>query len=263
MSRAEYRRQIRDDEKRVARGLDASRLDGNEVIALMRVLRDKLRVCIERRSVTSLMHFIYSNMTSGARFIASAPIACRKGCSHCCNIWVDATPPEIFYAVKTLAPAERRRAVETVRRACEITAGHAFLDRGNMVTPCPLLEGDLCSIYNARPINCRTAVSADADICRRSYLDVSGEDIPTPMVWFALRQGYGLALEGAMINAGLAHRSHEWNEALQLALADPDSEARWLSGADVFAGLPQATGPDAFDQPFWQAIYREAFGATQ
>jgi hypothetical protein len=263
MGRADYRRQIREDEKRIARGLNATGLDAYEVIALMRVLRDKLRVCIERRSVTSLMHFIYSNMTSGARFIADAPIACRKGCSHCCNIWVDAMPPEIFYAVKTMSPAQRRRAIESVDKACSLTVGCSFDDRGGMVTPCPLLEGDLCGIYSTRPINCRTAVSADAEICRRSYMDVSGEDIPTPMVWIALRQGYGLALEGAMINAGLAHTSHEWNEALRLALSQPDAEAHWLGGTDVFATVPRTAGGNAFDQPIWQGLYREAFGAVE
>ncbi|HEX4737727.1 MAG TPA: YkgJ family cysteine cluster protein [Allosphingosinicella sp.] len=206
------------------------------------------------------MHFIYANLTSGTRHIANVPIACRKGCSHCCNIWVDAMPPEVFYAVKAMAPAQRRAALEAVQRACGITVGRSFDDRGDMVTPCPLLSGDLCSVYAARPINCRTAVSADADICKRSYLDVSGEDIPTPMVWIALRQGYGLALEGAMIHAGLAPEAHEWNEALRLALGDADAEARWLNGANVFAGLPRAGGGSAFDQPIWQAMFKEAFG---
>lgn len=260
MNRAERRRQLKLDERAIRSGLDASRLDGREVISLMRVLRDRLRVCIERRSVSSLMHFIYCNLNDGTKHLADVPIACRKGCSHCCHIWVDASPPEIFYAVKTMHPDHKRSAVVEVEEACAITQGKSFDDRGQLVTPCPLLQGDLCGVYEARPINCRTAVSADSGVCERSYLQVSGEDIPTPFVWMALRQGYGVALEGAMVNAGLASENREWNEALKLTLADPDIEARWLAGEDVFRDVARVEEPGFLQQPNWQEMYRAAFG---
>lgn len=260
MSRADARRQLREDERFVARGLDAGQLDASQVVALMRVLRDRLRACIERRSITSLMAFLYSNVEAGSKHIADVPIACRRGCSYCCNIWVDATAPEVFYAAKALNGAGKRTAIEAVNGALALTEGRTFDDRGDMVTPCPLLRDNLCGVYPARPINCRTAVSADADICRRSYLEISGEDIPTPMVWMALRQGYGIALEGALVNAGLVPDAREWNACLNIALVDPGAEARWLAGDDVFAVAPRASGPPLTDHPMFRALYREAFG---
>lgn len=260
MSRTDSHAQRRADEQRVAGGLDAGRLDGYQLIALMRVLRDRLGACARRRSVAPLMDFVYANLASGARILADVPIACGRGCSHCCNLWVDATAPEVFHAIGSLGMDAGRSAIGQVDRALTLTQDQSFEARGTMVTPCPMLVDTWCSVYDARPINCRTAVSSDAELCRRSYLDMSGEDVPMPLVWVALRQGYAVALEGAMLNAGLAPRAREWNQSLRIALTETDAEARWLGGEDVFAGAPAASGPGFMDQPGWHAMYLQAFG---
>jgi hypothetical protein len=130
-----------------------------------------------------------------------------------------------------------------------------------MVTPCPLLNDHACSVYAARPIVCRSAVSADALACRRSYLELSGESIPVPTVWRTLGQAYAAALEGAVLHAGLVPTAREWNESLRLALTDATAEPRWLGGEDVFHALPRASTSGTFDAPAWASIYREAFGA--
>ena len=260
MNRTERRRQLREDEKSIARGLDARRIEGRHVIALMRALDDKLQIGLQRRSVSPLMQFVYANMSSGARLLGDVTIACRRGCSHCCHSWVDATPAEVLFAVKSMAADQRSRAIEAVNRACQQTAGQSFEARSKMVTPCPLLEARCCSVYNARPIVCRSAVSADAEMCRRSYLELTEEAVPVPVVWRALGQAYGVALEGAIIHAGLVPTAREWNESLRAALTNPDAEARWLAGEDVFSGLQQASSSSSFDGPVWAGIYQEAFG---
>ncbi|HUG45638.1 MAG TPA: hypothetical protein VMK31_03885 [Sphingomicrobium sp.] len=110
-----------------------------------------------------------------------------------------------------------------------------------MVSACPLLEDNVCSVYHARPIVRRAAVSADEGACRRSFLSLSGENIPVPTVWRILGQGYAVALEGAILRSGLVPTEREWNESLKSALADPTAEARWLGGEDVFATVPRAS----------------------
>lgn len=258
MNRADRRRQLKDDERSIAHGLDAARLDGSQVSSLMRVLRERLKGCAKRGSATELMQFIYNNLTKGAQHIGDVPVACAKGCSHCCNIWVDATAPEIFYAVDSIR--DRKAAALLVDAACAVTVGQDFNQRGDAVTPCPLLLDNLCSIYPARPINCRTAVSVDVGICERSYLHISGEHIPTPMVWMALRSGYVIALRGAVENAGLISKAYEWNEALRFALANPDAEERWFAGEDPFAGLPRAGDVEKIPDDMFPILYRDAFG---
>ena len=261
MGRAERRQQEREYQRRVERrGLDPREPDAYEIVALMRVLRDKVQASIRRRSVNPLMEFIYSNLTAGARHIAALPIACGKGCSHCCNIWVEASPPEVLYLIGRMSPEQRERAITAVDAACAQTSGVSFEDRDRMISPCPLLEGDFCGVYTNRPLACRTAVSVDAAICRRSYRELSGENIPTPGVWVVLRQGYCVALEGAVLHSGLAHEFRELNDSLRVALSTPDAEAQWLAGADVFAGSLMPSVPPTFKNPQWRAMYAEAFG---
>lgn len=260
MNRAERRRQLKEAEKSIARGFDARNSASGQMVALIRALDRKLQASVQRRSVGPLMEFVYSSMSGGARLIGDAPIACGRGCSHCCHNWVDATPAEVLFAAKSLPEEQRPRAIEAVERLCGRTEGRPFEERAAMVTPCPLLEEDSCSAYEVRPIVCRSAVSADAEACRRSYIEMSGEGVPVPTVWRTLGHGYSVALEAVLTHARLAARAREWNESLRLALGDPSAEARWFAGEDVFRGLPAASGRSTFDNPAWAAIYREAFG---
>jgi hypothetical protein len=262
MDSGERLKQLEDEENLIARGVDSRKLDAREIVALMRVLRAKLETAIERRSVASLMEFLYANLGSASEQVADLPIACRMGCSHCCHTWVDARPPEVFFAVNSMGDETREAALASVRRLCELTGGKTYSDRLAMVTPCPLLTNNLCSIYAARPINCRTNASADVSVCEGAYLRLTGDNIPTPFVWPALRQGYGAALEGAIINAGLAPKASEWNEALRLVLTTPGLEARWLSGEDVFSRLPRAHERSFFDRPAFREMYEVAFSAS-
>jgi hypothetical protein len=261
MGRAERRHQLKQDEKRLARGVDVRRRDPHDLVALMRILHERVQISVRKRSVRPLMEYVYANLQAGTEHIAEVRVACFRGCSHCCNQWVEASAPEVFFAVGTMTSSQRTGAVEAVAAACKQTAGLPFETRQTMLTPCPLLEGDECGLYLGRPLACRTAVSTDADICYRAFRLFSGEGIPFPAAWHGLRQGYTVALEGALLRAGLAHRYREWNESLRLALADPQSEAQWLSGSDVFAGAPSTNAPPTFNHRDWRALYVEAFGS--
>jgi hypothetical protein len=229
------------------------------MVALMRALDQKLQVSVQRGSVGPLMEFLYANMSSGARFLKDSPIACGRGCSHCCHSWVDATAVEALFAVKSMSPDQRLRAIEAVDRARRQTAGKSFDERSAMVTPCPLLEGHACSIYGARPIVCRAAVSADANLCRRAYLEMSGEGVPVPAVWRNLGKACAVALEGAILHVGLVPTVREWNDSIWIALNESSAEARWLAGEDVFGAPPRASSSRTFDNPHFAAMYLEAF----
>jgi hypothetical protein len=260
MGRAERRQQLKESEKRLAGGLDVRRRDGRDLVALMRVLHDRAELSIRKRSVRPLMEFLYANLGGGEKHISETRIACARACAHCCTVWVEASPPEVFYAVAAMDPTLRARALGAVEDACRQTAGLPFETRDIMRVPCPLLESDACSDYSGRPIACRTAVSTDSDVCLRAYRLLSGEGIPVPVAWSGLRQGYSVALEGALIRAGLAHRYREWNDSLRVALSDPGAEARWLGGADVFASAPSTSVPPTFHHPDWRTLYVQAFG---
>ena len=260
MNRAERRRQLKADRKLVERGLDIANRDSYQIVALMRVLHEHVREAIEAKSVQPLMAFIYSSMTETAKRLANAPLACKRGCSHCCHIWVAASAPEVIYAVSSIPAAKRSACRQSVLIAEQETRDKSFDDRAGMVTRCPLLDDNLCSVYSTRPIVCRTAASADAAICERSYLHLSGEDIPTPFVFMAARSGYDIGLCGALRREGLADTASELISALKLVLETPDAEQRWLRGEDIFASLPKDPGSDLMNVPANRVFYNEAFG---
>ena len=251
------------DRQDVAGGLNPAKPIGSEdMVALMRLLDEKVQTSIQHRSIDPLMEFVYSSLMAGAEFIAHVPIDCAKGCSFCCRMWVDATPPEAIYTVKKMPAEQRQLAMDAVERVCSQTSGVSFFDRlGKVNPPCSLLDGEgACSVYESRPIACRTLVSSNVADCKATFLEGSEAGFPSPKVWLTLRDSYNTAFEGALIHSGLAYQAHDLNDSLRIALTTPDAEVRWLSGADDFAGAGTAPAPPIFEKPIWRSIYQQAFG---
>lgn len=254
--------EIRAGRQDVARGLNPAQPIGSaDVVALMRLLSEKVQTSVRHSSVDPLMEFVYAHLTAGARYIEHIPVSCGKGCSFCCHLWVDAAPPEVLFAVKSMPAEQRQLAANAVEQACLRSSGKSFKERcsaGN--PPCPLLRDNACSVYETRPIVCRTLVSTNVQECKDTFLEGSEAGFPSLKVWAILRHSYSTALEGALIHAGLAYRAHDLNESLRIALSTPDAEQRWLSGTDDFADAPISPAPETFQSPMWRGIYQQAFG---
>jgi Fe-S-cluster containining protein len=261
MDRAERRRQLKEDRQRVARGLPGGETDLAMIVSLMRVLHALVEEARNAGTVAPLMAFFQENMAAAGRPGPSRALACRRGCSHCCYAWVSARAPEILFAKKAVPGREREAVRAAVEAVYKVTGRLDFDGREGIITPCPLLAGDQCRIYAARPAVCRTAVSADARICERAYRQGDTEaKIPTPDFYINLRGGYSIALAGALKRAGYAPWAYEFNAGLHTALARPDAEAAWLAGEDVFAGVPVDPTGDAFTLSGPRNIYDAAFG---
>jgi len=260
MGRAERRHLLKEAEKRIGRGIDVRRHDGRDIAALMRVLHERAELSIKKRSVRPLIDFFYANLQAGTTHVSDVKLACARGCAHCCTVFVEASAPEVLFAVASMSPDQRTWATHAVAQACDQSGGRSFEERSHMRVPCPLLQETECGHYAARPLACRTAVSVDVDVCIRAYRMLSDEGVPVPLGWQGIRQGYSIALEGALLRAGLAHRYREWNDSLRLALADSSIEERWLGGADVFATAPSIDVPPTFNHPDWRTLYIQAFG---
>jgi Fe-S-cluster containining protein len=119
-------------------------------------------------------------------------VSCRMGCAACCRMLVPVSAPEAFALRDYIEhlPAERRSMV--LRRIADTNAAlksPGLLDRLWAVAdatitipdeeleplnqayyalrhPCPFLENEMCSIYEARPAACRELlVTSPADLC--------------------------------------------------------------------------------------------------
>lgn len=93
--------------------------------------------------------------------------ACKKGCSHCCHIPVSIGIVEAEIISKALGQ--------------KLTTKHQHSEAPIIGTPCTFLKSNTCSIYQVRPLICRTHMSMDVDdlLCR---LHGDGTSIPVPYV---------------------------------------------------------------------------------
>ena len=243
----------------IAGGLDLDRPNVGQIIALMRVLHNYTRQAIEEQSIDVLMDFLYSHLSTTLQKIDTSKLACRLGCSFCCNNWVTACTPEILYVLKAIKGDRVEQARTDIASAAQSTTGKSPKERRLMITPCPLLENSACTIYESRPIVCRTAVSNDVAVCERIYVNASGEEIPGTFHHYGVKGIYGLALAGALKKAGLAPYYYEYNSALHAAMLAQEAEADWLSGRDVFSDIAHDPEGEMFGEPWNQKVYEQAF----
>jgi Fe-S-cluster containining protein len=255
---AERRRAEKLAERKLSAGMEADNRDPYVMVALVRRLHERLEFAKQTGDVSPFVRYLFQNTEATRESMADVPVACAKGCSHCCNIWVATSAPEVLHVakiIKSRGPA----AIEKVQAAYMATKNFPFDQRDQHPYPCPLLDDHLCSIYPDRPNVCRLAASGDADICARSYNNITDEDIPTPIMYLMGRGAYAIAIAIALKHSGFAPVAYEYNSALHLALQRDDAERAWLSGENVFSGAVSESG-SAFENPDAQTLYDMAFG---
>ncbi|HUC60794.1 MAG TPA: YkgJ family cysteine cluster protein [Alphaproteobacteria bacterium] len=253
---ARWRESKRDSECLV-RGIDPESHEMEPTAAMCRILRNMFERAKESGNIDPPVEFLHTKVAATVRGLRDITISCRKGCSHCCNIWVSATAPEVLYISK-IVKLRGKSAIERVRSAHQKTKDYDFDSRGEHPYPCPLLEGDNCSIYENRPKACRLAVSTDANICARAYHNLSDEGIPAPHLYMSSRANYAIALAISLRKVGLPYFAYEFNAALVRAIDTPDAERAWLSGHDIFSDVMREPA-DIFSMPPTNAMYEYAF----
>ena len=167
------------------------------------------------------------------------PVACAKGCHHCCHTYVSATIPEILRLARVVrANGLAAKDIDiAATRAKEIGQDARFLNR----VSCPLLDDGACAAYGGRPLACRTMLSRSLDACLRYFpLNGSGALDYAP----GAREARGrveIILLAALSISGLTQDHIELTQGLSVALAQPDAEERWLAGEPVFADVAADT----------------------
>lgn len=167
--------------------------------------------------------------SKGVRF------GCESGCSHCCNLRVEALAPEVFYIARKLRSERPIRDIESlIEKLKEFSQRAKGLRTTEHLIPCPMLSNGRCSIYEYRPMMCRKYNSLDASVCETPFSRVP-ESTELTMKSVAIGIGFNSSLE----KRKLSSIPHELGQALLVALSDENAIARWAKGEMVFDKIPE------------------------
>jgi Fe-S-cluster containining protein len=187
-------------------------------------------------------------------------VACRAGCWFCCTIPVAVTTFEaamVRSAVLKL-PEEEQQAIWERLQEHVAAQNKAFAEAGDQRISfhrrCPLLtDQGTCSVYEGRPLVCRSVLSLNADRCRRAFLE---DDDGDPNIPYSLTNNAALSgvpqLMVTLNEGNLDHYpSYELASALYKVWTEPDSFMAWQQG-ERFAkdGFPRmAKGREIYPTP--------------
>ena len=136
-----------------------------------------------QRATGAAQRVLWLQRSASAWGRALAPAAaCRKGCSHCCHIPVAISDIEATFigrhTGRTPASPSGAMKLQDVSELDEQGRGLAMARLRPDQSPCPFLEDGACTIYEARPMACRTLFNLDDDslLCQL----VPGVEIPVP-----------------------------------------------------------------------------------
>jgi Fe-S-cluster containining protein len=167
-------------------------------------------------------------------------LACARGCSYCCNLRVEVQPYEAFRLAAWL-----KRNFDAPRLAAVIGRLRANVERTRALGPetrkrtniaCAMLGDDgACTVYEARPAQCRRYHSTNVDTCI-DFHDRHDETIESTMHEAVAHNAAVIITQArhAVRDAGLDDASEDMNIALLEALENPKSWRRWRDGKKAF-----------------------------
>jgi len=102
-----------------------------------------------------------------SEFNPRATTVCQKGCAHCCYFNVDINVLEAKRLTDIIRQMPEDRRKEVMQRLEIADEAYRQADQQESIYrhPCPFLDGTECSIYEDRPLNCRSHVSTDVAFC--------------------------------------------------------------------------------------------------
>ena len=146
--------------------------------------------------------------------------ACRRGCSFCCHqhVPIDTAEARILAKAVQMMPTMHQDGIVAQCRVVARQFPHyraGYAQRYARKLACPLLRDGSCTVYEVRPMRCRTYWSLDRSACEAQY-QAPSTDVQVPVVNAQpAYTRYSLAMAGAGENIG------ELSSMLLIALIDP------------------------------------------
>jgi Fe-S-cluster containining protein len=169
---------------------------------------------------------------------AAGEIDCKAGCAMCCHYHVMVTATEAFTIAEQINAMSSDRRDEIKRRISGTAARVATMSSAEYMrtnVACALLESGLCSVYEVRPIACRSHHSTDVGVCKRTFDDPDSTEFG-PLDY--QRKLASTAMDNvnlmALHHLGLDSSKYELHASLFTALTNPSALKRWRKGKTAF-----------------------------
>ncbi len=175
-------------------------------------------------------------------------LACKKGCSYCCYLFASASAPELLLirrVIEALPSQSRNLIIKQIEDAPRLDEEGRWAN----VIACSLLISAECSVYRARPFNCRRVTSVNVKECISTFerTDDATDEVPYPAVPMMFADSAKFALSAALYAHKLSYHSYDINSAIKILMSIENAEARWLAGENIFSGAI-IDGPEIIDE---------------
>jgi hypothetical protein len=171
-------------------------------------------------------------------------IACQPGCAWCCTLPVAVSPPEALLIAHYLRSTLQPEALAAVQ--ARLTAQAARLapmtieEHAEAVIPCALLEDNRCTVYEARPVACRTYHSPDPALYQAGQRRPWASAIPHIGALDDVFAATQIGTTAGLLCSGVSAASLELHSAVARALETPRAAERWAQGEPVFQGCTRS-----------------------
>lgn len=143
-----------------------------------------------------------------------AKLACRQGCSHCCYLPVETTSQVIADIAQHVQSRFDHKQKEQLINKLQVDK--ILRKKPLFRAPCPLLdESGSCSVYEKRPLVCRSFTSTDVEACKKSVLD--GSSVAQQPLRFKVYQAATVALQATLVKQ---QKNHEQVPLVSSLLAE-------------------------------------------
>ena len=206
----------------------------------------------DRKKLQPVMVNFFRRMDKALAGVATG-LACKAGCSYCCNYHVYISAPEAFALANALdempAGAQKDAVFDRLRDNVKVASALSVAQHIATNVRCAFLsDAGRCLAYEVRPGACRRHHSMSVEPCRVTYED------PTSTAENPMRVDV-LETAAAFITASRQAVSHVKGDGLQYELHGAVLEAstnkvsmkRWRDGKSAFPSVRDRVDPK--DQP--------------
>lgn len=171
-------------------------------------------------------------------FCSGRPMACGRGCPHCCVLNVSVLLPEAMVIAEWIAPHHAGPAhAELLGRLVHHRNWSRWMDDEERIirrAVCPFLDaGGNCSVHPVRPLACRGVASLDDGSCRSAFDPIiSDQDrgVPSDLHRRMVYDTAFAAMGSALRHHGLDDRSIELGSGVLAFARFPGSGKLFISG---------------------------------